>query len=198
VDQAFRSGRLSWSKVRALVPVVTPKNARDWIEQAEKMTVNKLEHQVGRQREPYTVEHLVPMFAVPRAVYARYKGLAARVRAIEGQKDFDDVECLEAIFEAAESAWAGPEKPSLSNNRHIPRRIRRKLWTRARYRCEQCGNVHALEAHHIVPVCEGGTHELSNLILLCSRWPRCVARVQSTGGEHRRGEGLPTWGGKAE
>jgi hypothetical protein len=73
-----------------------------------------------------------------------------------------------------------PKHP-LSNNRHVPAAILRKLWERAHNRCEECGNVHALEAHHIVPVSEGGTHELENLRLLCSR---CHAALHS----RRRGE----------
>jgi hypothetical protein len=43
LDAAFRSGRLSWSKVRALAPVVTNATAAKWIEKAEDLSAGVLE-----------------------------------------------------------------------------------------------------------------------------------------------------------
>jgi 5-methylcytosine-specific restriction endonuclease McrA len=34
-------------------------------------------------------------------------------------------------------------------------------------RCQRCGNEHKLTIHHIKPVSEGGTNDLSNMALLC-------------------------------
>ena len=33
--------------------------------------------------------------------------------------------------------------------------------------CKFCGYTGMLEVHHIIPVCDGGTNDLDNLILLC-------------------------------
>src|SRR5688572_30748631 len=38
VDAAFRAGHLNWSKIRALVPVLTRENVEEWIAKARRMT----------------------------------------------------------------------------------------------------------------------------------------------------------------
>jgi hypothetical protein len=52
----------------------------------------------------------------------------------------------------------------------IPPATVRSVWRRARGRCETpgCRSAHALEIHHIIARCDGGTHDLSNLSLRCS------------------------------
>ena len=40
---------------------------------------------------------------------------------------------------------------------------------RDNYRCVRCGSATNLEAHHMVPVAAGGTHEIENLVTLCRR-----------------------------
>ncbi len=47
--------------------------------------------------------------------------------------------------------------------------IRRRVYRRDAYTCQNCGATGVrIEAHHIVPIRFGGTHHLSNLISLCS------------------------------
>src|SRR4029453_4817560 len=50
LDAAFRSERLSWSKVRALVPVVTNENAAQWIDQASRASTARLERGAAGRR----------------------------------------------------------------------------------------------------------------------------------------------------
>jgi hypothetical protein len=51
--------------------------------------------------------------------------------------------------------------------------IREAVFRRDRYTCRKCGRSRvdrgfAPECHHIIAVAEGGTHELANLVTLCS------------------------------
>ena len=50
---------------------------------------------------------------------------------------------------------------------------RKKTYSRDRFKCQRCGKTGSgdnvdLHAHHIVPINEGGSHELSNLQTVCS------------------------------
>lgn len=51
-------------------------------------------------------------------------------------------------------------------------KIRRQVFMRDNYRCQECG-VHGdnaeLHAHHQTPISEGGGHDINNLITLCQR-----------------------------
>ena len=42
-----------------------------------------------------------------------------------------------------------------------------ECFARDNHTCQQCGSKKRLECHHIIPVVNGGTNELSNLITLC-------------------------------
>jgi 5-methylcytosine-specific restriction endonuclease McrA len=35
------------------------------------------------------------------------------------------------------------------------------------YRCQVCGSTEDLEAHHLIPVADGGAHEAGNLEVRC-------------------------------
>jgi hypothetical protein len=52
-------------------------------------------------------------------------------------------------------------------SRHIPRPIRRTIHTQAQHKCANCSSQHALEADHIRPFVQGGTHAPKNLRVLC-------------------------------
>jgi 5-methylcytosine-specific restriction endonuclease McrA len=75
---------------------------------------------------------------------------------------------------AASEATYGPE---YRTNRAIARR-------RARGRCEQCHHLHSrLEADHIVPRSQGGTHHHTNLRMLCKGEGTCKCHDTKTAGE---------------
>lgn len=42
-----------------------------------------------------------------------------------------------------------------------------ECFSRDNYTCQKCGSTEKLECHHKIPVVNGGTNELSNLITLC-------------------------------
>ncbi len=59
---------------------------------------------------------------------------------------------------------------------HFPRHVRREMRQEQDYACAICGtscrghkfNEPPLEAHHIIPVSKGGTHEKHNCVGLCN------------------------------
>lgn len=70
----------------------------------------------------------------------------------------------------------------------IPAAIRRQVMERDEHRCRVpgCRSSRNLDVHHLIPQCEGGGHELWNLIVLCS-------------GHHRlHHEGILTIRGRAD
>ncbi|MBA3884499.1 MAG: HNH endonuclease [Acidobacteria bacterium] len=67
-----------------------------------------------------------------------------------------------------------PASRTSPHSRHIPARIRRKVWCRDDGRCafvgaegERCGETGFLELHHIVPFADGGEATTDNLTLRC-------------------------------
>ena len=61
-------------------------------------------------------------------------------------------------------------------------RLRAQALSRDGKRCRRCGASDRLEAHHLVPVSEGGSDKLSNVVTLCRA---CHLDL------HRRGAGYP-------
>lgn len=45
---------------------------------------------------------------------------------------------------------------------------RKAVLFRDENQCQKCARTDGLEVHHIIPVCEGGTNAMDNLITLCS------------------------------
>ena len=180
LDEAFRSERLSWSKVRALVPVVKPENAAHWIRRAQQLTATALEREVAGRREPVTPEGDVPFFPVPQEVWQRFQRLARLLRGAAGDPGLSDVECLEAVLGLAEERLEGaspveraPAQAGCApapRSRFVPAAVLEALRARAGNACEapHCGNVLGLVVHHAgTPFAAGGPHTLSNLQLLC-------------------------------
>ena len=58
--------------------------------------------------------------------------------------------------------------------------LKHRAWVRAQAikkygnKCELCGYNLSIDAHHIIPKCEGGPHKIDNLMLLC---PNCHALI---------------------
>jgi predicted nucleic acid-binding protein len=60
----------------------------------------------------------------------------------------------------------------------IPPRVARFVWRRDGGRCrvDGCRSARSLQIHHLVPRAAGGSHDASNLILLCSACHKAVGR----------------------
>jgi 5-methylcytosine-specific restriction endonuclease McrA len=208
VDVAFRSGALNWSKIRALVPVIKKENVTEWIGKASKMTSNQLERAVSQVRDP-SVGGPTHALILGLPTYERFSEFANGLRRESGEHKLSDQECfnrfldeLEAFRRAAHPAQvAEPTSASQprgsDRSRHIPAGIRRQALIRARFRCESCGNRFGLDIHHVVSFCEGGTHELANLVVLCSLCHKLMHAEDrrdvppADGSEHDPREGKP-------
>jgi hypothetical protein len=71
--------------------------------------------------------------------------------------------------------------------RVVPRQVARAVWSRARGRCETCGQRGWLHLHHNDLVENGGKHDADNLTLLCSSCHR-AAHCSVTDAEEFRPE----------
>lgn len=72
--------------------------------------------------------------------------------------------------QASQSASLRWARPRIEGGRPASRRTRFKVLERDGYRCRYCGRTSqevAIDVDHIVPVREGGTDELSNLVSAC-------------------------------
>src|SRR5688500_8838906 len=178
VDVAFRSGALNWSKLRALVPVLTKENVTEWIRKASTMTSNQVERAVSQDRDP-CVGGPTHALILGYPTYERFSELANGLRRESGENQLKDEECfnrmmdeLEALRRAADLARV--DEPSSASqphgsdrSRHIPAGTRRQAMIRARFACERCRNRFGLDVPHLVRVGEGGSPELDSLVVLC-------------------------------
>ncbi|MDJ0796020.1 MAG: HNH endonuclease [Calothrix sp. MO_167.B12] len=57
------------------------------------------------------------------------------------------------------------------------REIRQEVLERDNRQCQVCGKEHSAQVHHIIPRSQGGTNELSNLIVLCGRCHMLISPV---------------------
>jgi 5-methylcytosine-specific restriction endonuclease McrA len=62
-------------------------------------------------------------------------------------------------------------------------RNRKAVLRRANGRCEQCGSRRALQVDHVIPISQGGTHNVNNLQVLCSGPGSCHAKKTATEGK---------------
>jgi hypothetical protein len=69
-------------------------------------------------------------------------------------------------------------RPSPRAKQSIPPALRRAVLVRDRHRCRVPGCTHAtfVDVHHVQPRSEGGRHEASNLLVLCSGHHRATHR----------------------
>jgi len=59
------------------------------------------------------------------------------------------------------------------------KQIRQQVLERDKYTCKECGNsLKSLEVHHIIPLRQGSTDELDNLITVCSKCHRIIEPIR--------------------
>lgn len=58
------------------------------------------------------------------------------------------------------------------SRRHIPQKVRDKVWRRDQGRCVECGSQINLEFDHIIPISKGGANTARNIRLLCEECNR--------------------------
>lgn len=70
-------------------------------------------------------------------------------------------ECA-AVHAAARDRVKNARRPGAAR-KSLPRAAK----FRDGYQCQACGSTKRLEAHHIIPIAQGGAHTLDNLVTLC-------------------------------
>lgn len=130
---------------------------------------------------PRTEERIQLSFSVTASDYDRFQ----RARAKASRKHGPGVS-IEAIFvemlakyvDEATSSERRP-KPPANRNRHIPAATRRTVFRRDDARCRfvgpdghRCSATLDLQIDHVVPYARGGSHDATNLRLLCGKHNR--------------------------
>src|SRR5678816_4901308 len=98
LDAAFRSGRLTWSKVRTLLPVVTNENAAKWIDTAMRVSTAVLQRMVGQRRDPPGIPGMAPLPAVALPVFVAFRQLCVRLRQWLRKPGMPDAECAAVLL----------------------------------------------------------------------------------------------------
>jgi Holliday junction DNA helicase RuvB len=109
IDEAFREGRLCWSKVRELVKVAVAQHDTAWLEHAQSVRIDELalEIRLARKGDPprdrddrkglpeIRLRLNTPM---PPDVYAKWERVCAKI-AIESGGSVEQWQCLEALID---------------------------------------------------------------------------------------------------
>lgn len=66
----------------------------------------------------------------------------------------------------------------MENTREYFASNRRYYWKNLKNECVNCGSTNELQLHHIVPLIQGGTNRLSNVVVLCSN---CHGKIHGVG-----------------
>jgi hypothetical protein len=194
--RAYRSGRLSWVRADALVPLVFADPAGRfldrWVSRARRLTVRQLRDEV---------EHALLILETDPKRWARTGGLAS---SVDGQADADGVdaktcasstigfsaepECIAAFWATLWTVRRRIERVSGALPTegealevmmdHVLRewggdaevRKTHRIMARDGWRClvPACSSRRNLHVHHVVPRSRGGGDEDSNLVTLCA------------------------------
>ena len=187
---AFRSGRLSWVQVQAILPVLflegSAKSRARWIEHAEQVSVRRLYDDVDRAlsgidagiqsdrqtcaqpqapdanaTEPETARFF---FAAPPDVARLFRAVVCSIRRqverATGRLPSEGA-AIEWMFDHAFEAWG-------AKDRRVPREYR--VFERDGWRCTApgCSSYRNLHDHHIVFRAAGGSDDLGNRTTLCA------------------------------
>ena len=104
LDLAFKDGRLCWSKVRALVPLITRANAAEWIATAMRLTSNTLERQISNHRNPCIGGGATQVMVLSVPGYRRFEEVANALRREAGDKHLTNEECLMRVLDELEAS----------------------------------------------------------------------------------------------
>ena len=147
------------------------------------------------------VEHRVQLsFSLTAADHARLERLKSRLSGKYPRGMTQEQLVLELMAIAERTLDPKPRRSKRSidrsssaakRSRHVPVATRRAVATRDDHRCTftapdgtRCDSTHDLEIDHVVPFSQGGTHDPTNLRLLCATHNRRRTEVEF-GGMHR-------------
>jgi hypothetical protein len=180
VDAAFRAGRLSWSKVVALLPVVRVSNQDVWIARAEQVSVARLKKSVAQvargqkvtgESETGLPQPMVPFHADLRLDESDKLEVLRQQLMRERARPVTDTEVLQWFLEGYQPVEVDVEadaaRRAACEDEETPDWLRREVLARDGYRCVHCGRRGKLHAHHVVFRESGGQTNARNLTAIC-------------------------------
>ncbi len=191
LKQAIGSGILTVSKASRIAPVITKETQECWIKKAATLTQKEIEREVAKQRPQALRKDRFKVLnedfselrlTIPVQLEDKLK------RAQQVLRTKNTVETLSYLVDFVlkhkdplEKARRQTEKkPALRkplnsaglpahNSARLPAHIRNAVLVRDSACCTYpgCKEKNFVEVHHRVPLCQGGAHDLNNLVTLC-------------------------------
>ncbi len=196
LKKAIDDGILTVSKARKITPVITPENQSHWISLAQGLSKDKLEKEVARVCPKEAVTERAQFVSGDRikltlGISEEILNLLKRVQDLESQRTGSVASYEDTIKQALEfyiSKLDPVEKAKRAEAKHVSSEhvpghafipfhrqailtsLKHKVNLRDKRKCSHdgCGNSRWIEIHHVIPISQGGTNELSNLKTLCS------------------------------
>ena len=197
ISKAIKEGTLSLSHAKTIVGVIKEENKSTWLDKAQTLSVRNLEKEVAKTNPEVLVREKIKPVSENRiklecGISEKTSQMLQRAQALLSQKTGKPVnieQALEMVFsefltrhdplkkKARVSTWTKTPK-------HLTAAMKKERLRQDEGKCqartpsgEPCGEETWLDVHHIRPVSQGGSHDLSNLISLCKGHHRL---------EHRR------------
>jgi hypothetical protein len=187
VDEAFREGSITWSKVVALLPVVQRDTQRAWVDFAKACSFRELRREVGGCRPGHLPGEGSDYGLIRRKMVMKV-GLsdetfrmleAARMRlSTDPLNLLTDEQLIQELLlrdldgAREQGAVRTPEPKETGaaerNDEDVPDEVHAAVLRRDRHRCRNCHNHLDVAVHHIVFRSEGGSNDATNLISLCN------------------------------
>lgn len=163
---SIMSGKDSETKKRALLDIQnkTSVEARNKLfAYAPEKSQSKTDEEKHVGEETYEIR-----VTLSASVMDKMKQLKARTKIYDTEALINralDISLKETDLTRRRSRKSRPSK----KQRHISASVKKKVYTRARYRCEHpgCNEINYLELDHIKPIAHGGQSGLENIRLVC-------------------------------
>jgi hypothetical protein len=202
LDDAFRNGEISWSRVVMLLPVVQRETQQGWLEYAKTATCRDLREEVSGCRpgdlpgegSDYGLMHVGVNFQGRLTV--NFQGrLTDSDRAwveqarmmLSNDTPLSDTEFLvelsrEFVLNGRRPPRETPDAPAAEelveapNEEQVPDETREEVLRRDKHRCRNCACHLDVEVHHIQFRRHGGPNTSQNLLTLCNTCHASVHR----------------------
>lgn len=214
----IEKGTISLSNARKIVPILTQKNASEWLKKASELSQRQLEREVVKvrpqQATPERASYVTPMrvrlelglfekdmlkLRRVQDLLSQARGRAAsleeslvalmdeylerhdplenakRVLVKKGLSDLVKTHVSHQSGETPRGLTSAPVPAGAPLRENIPAKILHRVALRDQRQCafvspkgQRCKQRRWLQVHHLIPVAEGGSNDLENLLTLCS------------------------------
>jgi len=209
LDQAFREGRISWTRVLLLLRVVEAHTQTEWIEFAENASCKELRNEVYScergclpgEGDDYGLKGPRTNFEASLTSDGVHWVEQARM-LLSGDRPISDADLLVELAKRAvlgatpENGDRSPQPEPAETPDHepddepVPEDTRSEVLNRDGHACRNCGTHYSLHIHHIRLRSEGGKHDIHNLLTLCKTCHRSAHRDLLLLSGHDANQGL--------